>query len=111
MAGFPDRSKRVLGPMALAAALLFATPGTAGELITRDGEEPSASGRLHQDLKQLIERELDRLRNRLEGALEDLPRYALPEMNEDGDIIIRRLPREPERWRNRPDESDGTLDL
>ena len=111
MPGFPDRSKRVLGPMALAAMLLMATPGSGGELMAMDSDEPSEPSHLHQDLKQLIERELDRLRNRLEGALEDLPRYALPEMNEDGDIIIRRLPREPERWRRQPDESDGTLDL
>ena len=111
MPGLPDRLKCVLGPMALAAALLMATPGSGGELMTMDSDEPSTPGRLHQDLKQLIERELDRLRDRLEGALEDLPRYALPEMNEDGDIIIRRLPRRPERWHHQPEEPGGTLEL
>ncbi len=111
MPGLPDRSKRVLGPIALAAALLMATPGSGVELMTVGSDEPSAPSRLHQDLEQLIERELERLRNRLEGALEDLPRYALPEMNEDGDIIIRRLPRRPERWHHQPEEPGSTLEL
>lgn len=107
----PMRPKRVFGPALFIAAVLVTASAWCGESFAADSAEPPAKGDRYQDLEGLIERELDRLRDHLEGALNDLPRYALPEMNEDGDIIIRRLPRRPEGWPHRREEPSDTLDL
>ena len=90
---------------AFAVATLLATAGWAD-----DGERPAPDSP-YPELDQLIERKLDRLFDDLEGVLEDLPRYALPEITEEGDVIIRRLPRRPQEWPWARDVPDEMVDL
>lgn len=97
------RSNLAISAAALAAIMLLTTPGWAG-----DGEAPDS---VHSEFDRLIERELDRLFDRLQGALEELPRYALPEITEEGDIIIRRLPRNPRGRQPGPGDADDLVDL
>lgn len=48
----------------------------------------------------------------LETIVEGLPRYGLPEITEDGDIVIPRLPREDDRrGRVESDDTGEMLDL
>ena len=104
MAGLQRRSTSAFNVAALAAAMLLSA--TAG----RAGDTEPAPDSAHPQIDQMIERELGRLVDRLQGALEKLPRYALPEITEEGDIIIRRLPRNP-RERPNPGDPDDILEL
>ena len=78
----------------LAASLLAALPASAGE--APPGE------RLRQELERTadeLRRSLERIMLELQDAARALPRYDLPQMLENGDIILRRRP--PEREENR----------
>ena len=86
---------------AVVAAVLSAAPAAA---------DTAASDWTDTELGRIIERKLDRAFEQLGDALEQLPRYSLPEVTEDGDIIIRRLPRRRESWPP-PGEPDATIDL
>ena len=92
---------RVLG-CAIVAALLPLSSAAA---------DTPASDWSETELGRIIERELDRAFDQLGDALDDLPRYSLPEVTEDGDIIIRRLPRRQEAWPPAPDDPDAMIDL
>ncbi len=65
--------------MATAVAWCLAAPAAAG-----DGLVPDASVALRG------------LLTLLDGIIESVPQYELPEVLENGDIIIRRIPAEPE---------------
>lgn len=54
----------------------------------RWGESPDRG----EDLRDLMEQALRELEDQLKDTLESIPLYDLPEITEDGDIIIRRLP-------------------
>ena len=64
---------------AFATALCLATPVAADDDLMPDASEA-----------------LQRLLILLEGIIESIPQYELPEVLENGDIIIRRVPAEPE---------------
>lgn len=87
---------RALAQISLAAALL--TTGVPGALAQDEGS--TAQQRL-DELEALAQESLERLMLALEGMLQAVPQFELPEINEDGDIIIRRI---------RPKPSEGTLD-
>lgn len=74
-------------------------------------EGATAPDRRAGELDRFIERHVDRLVDRLRDVLEEVPRYSLPEVTEDGDIIIRRLPPRREVWPPEPDGSGDTLEL
>ena len=88
-----------------AAALALSAPAQA------DDTGPGLGDWSETELGRMIERELDRAFDQLEDTLDSLPRYGLPEVTEDGDIIIRRLPRRPETWPPAPDDPDAVIDL
>lgn len=105
MVGTRRRSRWILGSAVCIAVSLMSANGWAG-----DDEAPTPDGIL-PDFERRIEREVGRMFDHLQGVLEDLPRYALPEMTEDGDIIIRRVPRNAEKWPREPQGPDEILDL
>ena len=80
---------------------------------TAQADEPGMSrpGWSDTELGRMFERELDRVFDRLGEALENVPRYALPEVTEEGDIIIRRLPRRSESWPPMAEDPESTIDL
>jgi hypothetical protein len=45
-----------------------------------------------EELRDLMEQALRELEDQLKDTLESIPLYDLPEITEEGDIIIRRLP-------------------
>ncbi len=79
--------KRAL--MAAAAACCLATPVAADDDLVPDVSEAL------QGLLML-----------LEGIIESVPQYELPEVLENGDIIIRRVPEEPELPEEPPQEDE-----
>ena len=99
------RARRVLSTTACGALLLVATAATAGEAPPAERHGGLA------EIDRLIQRELDRVLDRMMDALGTLPRYALPEMTEDGDIIIRRLPPRPEGWTSPDKDTPDIVEL
>ena len=89
------------------AAILLALPTAAHA----DGSDTARPGWSDTELGRMFERELDRVFDRLGEALESMPRYALPEVTEEGDIIIRRLPRRSEGWPPTVEDPETTIDL
>jgi len=70
--------KHWLAALGLSAALVLAAPVAAEEPA-----EPEDPGELARD-------GIERLMRALEAFIEMIPQYEMPEINEDGDIIIRR---------------------
>jgi hypothetical protein len=70
--------KSWLAAIGLATALVLATPVAAEE-----PSEPEGPGALARD-------GVERLMRALEAFIDMIPQYEMPEINEDGDIIIRR---------------------
>jgi hypothetical protein len=48
---------------------------------------------------------IDKMMRALSMAIENLPQYAMPELNENGDIIIRRLNPRAEKPRTKPPQA------
>ena len=80
--------KHWLTALGLSAALVLATPLAAEE--PPESEKPS----------ELALEGVERLMRALQALIDSIPQYEMPEINENGDIIIRRK-RQPA-----PDESD-----
>ena len=70
--------KHWLAALGVSAALVLATPAVAEE--SPESEDP---GVLARD-------GIERLMRALEAVIDMIPQYEMPEINEDGDIIIRR---------------------
>ena len=83
--------KRTL--MAVVAAWCLATPATADDDLVPEAKEA---------LRGLL--------TLLEGIIESVPQYELPEVLENGDIIIRRVPAEPEEAPEE-DETESSKDI
>ena len=79
--------KRWLAVLSLCSALALAGPPPA-----LAGEEARSSD---PDIETLTRDGIDRLMRALEAFIDMIPQYEMPEINEQGDIIIRRK-REPE---------------
>jgi hypothetical protein len=79
-----------------AAFWIVSLPATApaaaderqGDGQERWGVDPDQA----EELRGLMEQALRHLEDRLKDTLESIPLYDLPEITEEGDIIIRRLP-------------------
>ena len=107
MASTPIRSRKTrLLAGALAIGALAWTPSAAA-----DDTRPAPKDWSETELGRMIERELERAFDQMERALEDLPRYGLPEVTEEGDIVIPRLPRRRESWPPVEDDPDEIIDL
>jgi hypothetical protein len=92
-----------LAMRALAAALFVAAASPA--LAQAQSPEPPPEERPGALARDAIER----MMRALSLAIENLPQYGLPELSENGDIIIRRLNPRAEKPRPRaPDNPDET---
>jgi len=89
---------------AFAAALLLAAAGSPVLAQSRSPAPPQEErpGEIARDA-------IEKMMRALSLAIENLPQYALPELNENGDIIIRRLNPRAEKPRplapQNPDET------
>jgi hypothetical protein len=95
--------RRILAAFVL---ILAALPARAAEPAPRD--LPEAADRVQQELERAAEamrQSMGRVLLSLEEVARRLPRYEAPEINENGDIIIRR---KPPVGNQRPDR-DGTI--
>ncbi len=87
----------------------MAAAGTLAAGAVADDHRPWWPERDDDSLAEAFD-EFDRFMRRLEELVDQVPRYAMPEMTEDGDIIIRRLP--PRRDGDDPPADAGdSLDL
>ena len=86
-----------LGLRALAAALVLAT-AAAPSLAQQRSPAPPQEERPGDLARDAIEK----MMRALSLAIENLPQYAMPELNENGDIIIRRLNPRAEKPRPKP---------
>lgn len=92
---------------ALAAWLAFAVGAAAPSLAQQSPPAAPPQERAGELAREAIEK----LMQALTLVIENLPQYAMPEINERGDIIIRRLnpPPRAERERERvPEDPDET---
>ncbi len=87
---------RAMAQITLAAAL--ATTGVPAAVAQDQGR--TAQQQL-DELEALAQESIERLMLALEGMLQAVPQFELPEITEDGDIIIRRI---------RPKPNEGSLD-
>jgi hypothetical protein len=91
---------------ALAAAVVLVT--TAAPATLHAQSQPPAQ---QEDPGALAREAIDKLMRALSTAIQNLPQYAAPEVNERGDIIIRRLnpraeqPSPPKSPAENPDET------
>ncbi|HEX2115258.1 MAG TPA: hypothetical protein VHM01_12705 [Alphaproteobacteria bacterium] len=85
---------------ALIVALVLAGAAAPALAQSRSPAPPSEEhpGELARDA-------IEKMMRALSLAIENLPQYALPELNENGDIIIRRLNPRAEKPRPRPPEN------
>ena len=72
------RSRRILLSLAFAAPLLAPGPGWAGD------RPPASPG-------EMLDHAIEQAATALRALLDAIPRYAPPEIRENGDIVIRRL--------------------
>jgi hypothetical protein len=90
----------------IAAASLAAAPGAA--LAQQDGDSPPRSE--EKAPRELATEGLQKLMLALELLLQAIPQYEMPEVLENGDIIIRRVPEGEKRAIPAPDgdeDDDG----
>lgn len=76
----------------------------------RAEEHSPGAGPTEPDSPSDLAREgVQKLLQALEQLIEEIPEYEMPEITEDGDIIIRRKPREPQRDEpeTTPEEEDS----
>ena len=85
---------RWLAALSLCTALALAGPSPA-----LAGADPPSSG---PDIETLTRDGIDRLMRALEAFIDLIPQYEMPEINEQGDIIIRR--------KRKPEEIDPDID-
>ena len=83
--------------VALFLSLALASAGPSPVLADEHGDGPGAG--------EMAREGIERLLRALEAIIDMIPQYEMPEINEDGDIIIRRK-RDPEP----PPEDDPDID-
>jgi hypothetical protein len=90
--------------LTLCACAILATAPAVAEPAPRTPSEPSATELTMQGLTQLM--------LGLQRMVEELPRYDLPEITADGDIVIRRVdPKPVPEGPRTPPSSLGGVDL
>lgn len=78
--------KHWLAAFGLSAALILVPPVVVPGLTSAAEEESEES----EDPGELAREGVERLMRALEAFIDMIPQYEMPEINEDGDIIIRR---------------------
>ena len=92
------RKQLIIGSFCLSLALAAGAPGP----VLADA--PSERQRAGEMAKEAIEQ----LMRALELMIESIPQYELPEVNEDGDIIIRRKRRKERETPGEPEVEETT---
>ena len=92
------RKQLIIGSFCLSLALAAGAPGPAF------ADAPSERERAGEMAKEAIEQ----LMRALELMIESIPQYELPEVNEDGDIIIRRKHRKERETPGAPEVEETT---
>ena len=87
---------RRLALPALVALALALQPALAGPARATDSDQ--------EDPKELAREGMERMLRAIELMIEMIPQYDMPEVNEDGDIIIRR--RNPPRHDDSSDDEE-----
>ncbi|WP_026987785.1 hypothetical protein [Fodinicurvata fenggangensis] len=111
MTRFAIPSTLRLPALVLAALLLALSPAAAQEVPEEDTQEEGTSGEenaLPEEARTLIQEMLARLSESMAGLVEILPRYGMPRINEDGDIVIPRLDETPEDRPESAPKGNGT---
>ena len=88
-----------LRPLVLSLFLIFAAPPVA--LTGAESEDDSAS--------ELAREGVETLMRALEALIDEIPLYEMPELNEDGDIIIRRKRKTDEAPPEDPDVDETSI--
>jgi hypothetical protein len=78
------------------AQLSWSTPASAQVLVQSDSDGENDSEALQEEAERLARETAERLMETLRMMLEFIPQYEMPEINENGDIIIRRKRKAPE---------------
>ncbi len=84
--------------LVLAVALGLGAPGAARAEQPGDGEQA----------EEMAREAIEKLMRALELMIESIPQYEMPEINEDGDIIIRRKRRSPPEEPEQPGVEETT---
>ena len=92
-----------LAVLGLSAALTLAPPLVAPGAMSVAAEETYES----EDPSELAREGIERLMQALEALIQSIPQYEMPEINENGDIIIRRKRTPPGEDEGAP-ETDST---
>lgn len=98
----------------LAALLLTAAPVTAQDSpegsTQEEGPQEEGGNALPEEARTLVQEMLARLSESMAGLVEILPRYGMPRINEEGDIVIPRLDEAPREGpdRNGTPDKNGT---
>lgn len=100
---------------ALGLALLLAvTPAWAQDSSDEGApapeESPDLENALPEETRTLLREMLGRLSESMTGLVESLPRYGMPRINEEGDIVIPRLDPPPEREEEDPQSEEPDKD-
>ena len=93
------RKTLIIWPFCLALALTAGAPGPA--LAAAPSERERAEEMAKEAIQQLL--------RALELMIESIPQYELPEVNEDGDIIIRRKRRKERETPGEPEVEKTTI--
>ncbi len=93
------RKLLIIWSSCVALALATGAPGPAL------ADPPSDQGRAEEMAREAIEQ----LLRALELMIESIPQYELPEVNEDGDIIIRRKRRKEREAPGEPEVEETTI--
>jgi hypothetical protein len=88
-----------LNPLVLSLFLIFAAPTAA--LAAGESEDDSVG--------ELAREGVEKLMRALEALIDEIPLYEMPELNEDGDIIIRRKRKTDEAPPEDPDFDQTSL--
>ncbi len=93
-------SLRALAVASILAGAIVCVPAAVHAQAQPPAEQQDDPGTLAREA-------VDKLMRALSSAIQNLPQYAMPELNERGDIIIRRLNPRAEKPRP-PDNPDET---
>lgn len=97
--------------MSLAGVVAMAAPAAADDRPSDDlPSGQSDDSPLSAEAQRALE-EIERMVRDLDQLLGQIPRFGLPEMTEDGDILIPRLPNPPPDPRGTEDNNGETLEL
>ncbi len=77
-------------------------------LISLPSPAVAEEGGEHKDAEQLLESATRQILRALELMMAAIPQYEMPEVLDNGDIIIRRIQPKPETQQPSPNESDTT---